>query len=326
MSGLLFTPPAWSAIVPGIVTDKELPSATTLGGLQLNISGIIGPALGGVLLYFIGANWVFAVNALGFVVVVLVLLQWKAPETESQILLESFVDSFSAAIRYVRYTPAVQVVLVRNVLFAFFISVIPALVPVIGVKELHLQPCSLGLLFTSIGVGSVFSAVFVVPRARAALSSNALTILANLLVAVVYLLMAFVRQPSIFIVVAALAGVGWTVAASELWLASQRAIPDRVRGRISATIIMVSQGAIAVGGVVWGFTGQVAGIDVTLVVASITMALSLLLAIPLSINFTGALSFGRPPISCVAGVHVKRSHITIGGITGADPDSPYLGS
>ncbi|HET9378321.1 MAG TPA: MFS transporter [Chthoniobacterales bacterium] len=154
-----------------------------------------------------------------------------------------------------RYTPAVQVVLVRNVLFAFFISVIPALVPVIGMKELHLQPCSLGLLFTSIGVGSVFSAVFVVPRARAALSSNALTILANLLVAVVYLLMAFVRQPSIFMVVAALAGIGWTVAASELWLASQRAIPDRVRGRISATIIMVSQGAIAVGGVVWGFTG-----------------------------------------------------------------------
>jgi MFS family permease len=99
--------------------------------LQLNISGIIGPALGGVLLYFIGANWVFAVNALGFVVVVLVLLQWKGPETESQILLESFVDSFSAAVRYVRYTPAVQVVLVRNVLFAFFISVIPALVPVI---------------------------------------------------------------------------------------------------------------------------------------------------------------------------------------------------
>jgi MFS family permease len=300
--GFAFHAPAWSAIVPGVVTDKELPSATTLGGLQLKISGIIGPALGGVLLYFIGANWVFAANALGFVVVVLVLLQWKGPETESQISLESFVDSFSAVVRYVRYAPAVQVVLARNVLFAFFISVIPALAPVIGMKELHLQPCSLGLLFTSIGAGSVFGAVFVLPRARATLSSNALTILANLLVAVVYLLMAFVRQPSIFMVVAALAGIGWTVAASELWLASQRAIPDRVRGRINAAVIMVSQGAIGAGGVVWGFSGQTAGIDVTLVVAAIAMALSPLLAIPLSINFTGALRFGRPPISCLVGV------------------------
>jgi Transmembrane secretion effector len=121
--------------------------------------------------------------------------------------------------------------------------------------------------------------------------------------------MAFVRQPSIFMIVAALAGIGWTVAASELWLASQRAIPDRVRGRISATVIMASQGAIAVGGVVWGFSGQAAGINVTLVVAAVAMALSLLLAIPLSINFTAALSFDPPPISCVVGVRVKRKNL-----------------
>ena len=138
--------------------------------LQLNVSGIIGPALGGVLLYFLGANWVFAVNALCFVVVILALLQWKGPEAESAFPLENFLESFSAAVRYVRYSPAIQVVLARNVVFAFFISVIPALIPVIGLKELHLRPCSLGLLFTSMGAGSVFSAVFVLPRARERLS------------------------------------------------------------------------------------------------------------------------------------------------------------
>ena len=52
--GFAFHAPAWSAIVPDVVTDEELPSAAALGGLQLNISGIIGPALGGVLLYFLG--------------------------------------------------------------------------------------------------------------------------------------------------------------------------------------------------------------------------------------------------------------------------------
>ncbi|MBV8970453.1 MAG: MFS transporter, partial [Verrucomicrobia bacterium] len=51
--GFAFNAPAWTAIVPEIVTDEELPSAATLGGLQLNISGIIGPALGGVLLRFL---------------------------------------------------------------------------------------------------------------------------------------------------------------------------------------------------------------------------------------------------------------------------------
>jgi MFS family permease len=91
--------------------DEELPSAATLGGLQLNVSGIIGPALGGVLLYFLGANWVFAVNALCFIVVILALLQWKGPEAESGFPVEHFLESFSTAVRYVRYSPAIQVVL-----------------------------------------------------------------------------------------------------------------------------------------------------------------------------------------------------------------------
>jgi len=297
--GFAFHAPAWPAIVPDLVTNEDLPSAATLGGLQLNISGIIGPALGGVLLYFLGANWVFAVNALCFVVVIFALLQWKGPEAESGFPLENFLESFSAAVRYVRYSPAIQVVLTRNILFAFFISVIPALIPVIGLKELRLQPCSLGLLFTSMAAGSVFSAIFVLPRAREKLSSNTLIVLGNLLVAVVYVLMALVRQRELFLVVAALAGAGWTLSASELWVAAQRTMPSWARGRMNATVIMLSQGAIALGGIVWGFSSQASGVNVTLIVAAVAMALSLLLGIPLSINFTTSLSFDPPPISCV---------------------------
>jgi MFS family permease len=298
-AGFAFHSPAWSAIVPDVVTDDELPSAASLGGLQLNVSGIIGPALGGVLLYFLGANWVFALNALCFVVVILALLQWKGVKAESEFPLESFLDSFASAVRYVRYAPAIRVVLVRNILFAFFISVIPALTPVVGLKLLHLRPCSLGLLFTSMGAGSVLGAVFFLPWVRKRFSPNASTVLANLLVAAVYLLMAFVRQPSIFMMVAALAGVGWTVGASELWVVGQRAIPSWARGRMSAIVIMVSQGAIALGGVVWGFLSQVAGVNIVLVIAAVTLAVSLLLAARLSINFTTSLSFDPPPISCV---------------------------
>src|ERR1700720_3396656 len=58
--GFAFNAPAWTAIVPEVLSDEELPSAATLGGLQLNISGIIGPILGGMLLPLIGAHWLFA--------------------------------------------------------------------------------------------------------------------------------------------------------------------------------------------------------------------------------------------------------------------------
>src|SRR6201994_1386 len=295
--GFAFHAPAWSAIVPDLVTDEELPSAATLGGLQLNVSGIICPALGGVLLYFLGANWVFAVNALCFIVVILALLQWKGPEAESGLPAENFLESFSTAVRYVRYSPAIQVVLARNVLFAFFSSVIPALMPVIGLKELHLRPCSLGLLFTSMGAGSVFSAVFVLPRARERLSSNTLIVVGNVLIVLGYLLMAVVRQRELFLGVAALAGAGWTLSAAELWVAAQRAMPSWARGRMNATVIMVSQGAIALGGIIWGSAVATAGITYTLLGAAILFLISLALAGRLSINFTGTLNFDPAPVT-----------------------------
>jgi MFS family permease len=48
--GFAFNAPAWTSIVSQVVSDGEFPSAATLNGLQLNISGIIGPVLAGQLL------------------------------------------------------------------------------------------------------------------------------------------------------------------------------------------------------------------------------------------------------------------------------------
>ena len=89
--------------------------------------------------------------------------------------------------------------------------------------------------------------------------------------------------------VAAVAGVGWTMSASELWVAAQRAIPNRARGRMNAIIIMISQGAMAVGGVTWGSTAAIAGTGHTLLGAAALFFTSLLLGRRLSINVTGNL-------------------------------------
>jgi MFS family permease len=295
--GFAFCAPAWTAIVPEVVSDQELPSAATLSGLQLNMSGIIGPALGGLLIPLVGSNWLFTINACVFFVVILALLAWKRSERSTKLPLESFFESFFTAIRYVRYAPGIQVVLVRNVLFAFFISLIPALIPVVGLKELKLTAGGCGILFSSMGAGSVFGAVFVVPWVRKHFSPNMLTVIANALVAAVYILMVLVRDQNQFMLVAALAGIGWTLSASELWVAGQRAMPPWARGRMNATFIMTAQGAMALGGVIWGTAAATAGINPTLIGGAVLLAVSLVLAIPLSINFTGSLDFGPSPVT-----------------------------
>src|SRR5215469_366069 len=176
--GFAFNAPAWTSIVPQVVSDAELPSAATLSGLQFNISGIIGPALGGLLMPLAGANFVFALNAACFFIVVLAVRQWKQPSAPAKLPSERFFKSFGTVIRYTRNAPGFQVVLARNFLFALFISVVPALMPVVGLKVLQLSSSNLGLLFTSMGAGSVVGAVFIIPWLRARFSSDCLASLA----------------------------------------------------------------------------------------------------------------------------------------------------
>ena len=96
--------------------------------------------------------------------------------------------------------------------------------------------------------------------------------------------MALVRQTEVFFVVAVLAGVGWTMSASELWVAAQRAMPSSARGRMNATVIMISQGAMALGGVIWGSAAAIAGASYTLLGAAVLFLTTLLLTRRLSIN------------------------------------------
>ena len=287
--GFAFNAPAWTSTVPQVVSDAELPSAATLSGLQFNISGIIGPALGGLLVPLAGANIVFALNAACFLLIVLAIRRWKQPTVPAQLPSENFFESFGSVIHYVRNAPGLQVVLARNFLFALFISVVPALMPVVGLKVLHLSSSSLGLLFASMGAGSVIGAVLIIPWLRVRFSPDCLTLLANLLLALVYVLMAFVRQTEVFFIVAALAGLGWTLSASELWVAAQRAMPNWARGRMNATVIMISQGAMALGGVIWGSAAARVGASYTLLGAAVLFLTSLLLARRLSINAAGNL-------------------------------------
>jgi hypothetical protein len=182
-------------------------------------------------------------------------------------------------------------------LFSFFISIIPSLMPVVGLRELHLQASELGYLFTAMAVGSVISGSFIIPWARARYSPQRITTFANLLLLLTNCLMVLVHRPFVFLVVSALGGMGWTLSASELWVASQlgqRAHErDNDHGRTGAT---------ALGGIIWGVTANYFGVVPTFLGAAVFgLAIMIIVrvvpALQISIDFTKGLSFESAPVS-----------------------------
>jgi MFS family permease len=301
-AGFAFGSPAHSSVIAEMVSAEELSSAYTLAGLQMDVSGIIGPLFSALLLPLAGVSFIFGANALGFLFMFLAILQWKRVKVQSSLPLENFFESLTTAIRYVRYTPGIRILLARHALFSFFISIIPSLMPVIGLTELHLPAPHLGFLFTSMAVGSVISGSFIIPWARARYSPQHITTFADLVLLLTFCLMVLVHRPFVFLVVAALGGMGWTLSASELWVASQRAMPDWARGRMNATMTMVAQGATALGGIIWGLAAHHAGVVPTFLGAAVfgLLIMTIVRVVPvlqISIDFTKALSFESAPVS-----------------------------
>jgi MFS family permease len=294
--GFAFNAPVWASVTPEIVHKDEIASAVTLSGVQLNLSGIVGPALGSLLLTVVGPAAIFSLNTLSFLVAAYVVSRVYRRRRRPQPHLENFLESFASAIRYVRYTPGMQVILTRDFLFGLFIAAVPALVPVLALQHLRVPGSQFGLVFTSMGIGSLLGATLVLPYARARATPNLLTILAGLLLVAVLVLMAVAPNLLLLLPVAALAGISWTVSASELWIAGQRAMPDWARGRMNAAHMMASQAGVAVGGILWGSAAASFGLRSALVGGALLLAISLALAIPLSINFAQRLNLDLSPL------------------------------
>jgi MFS family permease len=306
--GLAFGAPVWGAVVPDIVSKDELPSAITLGGVQLNLSGIVGPALGGFLLPVLGASVVISFNALAFVVVALVIMRWKPRQAQSTRLRESFTESFISSVRYARNSERMKVILFRNVLFSAVISAIPALLPIIALRACACSASQLGLIFASVGVGSLGGAMFVLPFLRKRFSANAIISISVAILLLVYLAMAITREVAPLMVSTALAGVAWALAGSELWVAGQRVMPSWVRGRMNAFLIMLGQGGMAFGALLWATGVANAGLDLTFVAAAAMALVVLALGLRFSIDFAAEAHVEEAPLEYAHELEIVPKH------------------
>jgi MFS family permease len=306
--GLAFGAPVWGAVVPDIVSKDELPSAITLGGVQLNLSGIVGPALGGFLLPLFGASVLISFNALAFVLVALVIKQWKPQKAQVARLRENFTESFISSLRYARNSQRMKVILFRNVLFSAVISAIPALLPIIALRACACSASQLGLIFACVGVGSLGGAMFVLPFLRKRFSANAITSISVAILLLVYLAMAFTREVPALMVSTTFAGVAWALAGAELWVAGQRVMPSWVRGRMNAFLIMLGQGGMAFGAILWATGVANVGLDWTFAGASVLALVVLALGLRFSINFAAEAHVDEAPLEYAHELEVLPGH------------------
>src|ERR1700741_3700119 len=190
--GVALNTPTWQAITAELVPPSELMRAVALNALPVNIGRAIGPALGGVLVAAAGPALVFALNAVSFVAVLVVVYRWRRAAPRALLPAERVIGATRAGIRYARHAPPLIAVLVRLGLFIVCASAFWALLPVIARQDLGLGALGYGLLLGCLGVGAIAGASLL-PRVKRRLPLDAVIGLATVAFAVVSALTAFWR-------------------------------------------------------------------------------------------------------------------------------------
>jgi MFS family permease len=275
--GVALTGPAWQATSPYLVPPEELPGAVALNGVAVNVGRVVGPAIGGLLLAGAGAAAVFLTNAASFVGMLAVVFRWKPRPSERVLPAERLPGAMRAGLRYVRHSPPLQAVLVRTALFVSGASALFALLPVVARRELGLGSAGFGLLLAVLGVGAIGGASLL-PRLRARLDPDLLVGSATVLFAGSLVALALAHDLAIAFPAMLVAGLAWIALMASLNVAAQTSAPRWVRARALASYLLVFQGGLALGSIVWGAVAATTRVSTALLAAAAFLGAGLLAA------------------------------------------------
>jgi len=267
--------PSWQASVGDIVPRGQVPAAVMANGMSFNMMRSIGPALGGLIIVAAGAAAAFAMNALSYVALIVVLALWRRPNATSDLPRERFVRATSAGFRYVSLSPNLLSIILRGSLFGFAAVAVQALLPLIARDLLGGGASMYGFLLGFFGIGAVLGAL---SNSRIRKRFNNETIIrATFCGTAIGTLLLSTGQG---IVIAGLAllvcGACWVTTNALLNVSLQLSTPRWVVGRSMSFYMMCNAAGMVLGSWVWGLVAETYGLQAALLNSTVAVVLAAL--------------------------------------------------
>lgn len=250
--------PAYQSLIPELVGHGDLTNAIALNSLQFNVSRVVGPAIGGLVLAGMGAGWSFTFNAISFLAVVAAVMVMRA-RTRRHTLDESHLESMRFGLRYVRSRPDIMVMLSLVALTSVLCGPLAQLMPAVAKDLLGGGADELSWLLSSFGVGAVVGAGLLALRSkRGPTPWRAFITLPTMGLAQIAL--GLNSSLSLALVLVGLSGGMWVGTMARLNTAILSSTPAHVRGRVSSFFVMCMMGGLPLGALTAGSLAQQIGL------------------------------------------------------------------
>ena len=248
--------PARQSFVSEIVGSGRVVNAIALNSVVIHSSRIIGPALAGSVIAFVGISFCFLLNALTFVAMIVALRGMDPARLDTPKPAPRARGELRSALRYVLRTPALLIPLAMMAVVGTLSFNFQVLMPLLAHLTWNGNATTYAALTTAMGVGSVGGALAAGARGRV---SPALLVGASAGFGV--LLMVVAVAPTLTLQLAALVPLGAlsVTFASGVNSSLQLDVDPAMRGRVMAIYSMVFLGSTPIGSLLVGWLAEASG-------------------------------------------------------------------
>ena len=154
--------PSRRALIYDLCGASGVTNAVALDTVGMNISRILGPALGGVLITLTGVGGGYSAVTLSYAIGLILLWPMRAGRflkrgQPRRSVFQNLIEGF----RYVRRTPSILAVVWITVAVNFFLFSYPPMVSVVARDVLHVGPALMGILQAAEGFGALVGAMII---------------------------------------------------------------------------------------------------------------------------------------------------------------------
>lgn len=251
-----FFRPALTALVPDLVKKDQLLEANSLLFSTSNLMMIVGPALGGLMVGFLGQDWAFRFDAVTFLVsamaIYFVVEKWHGREAIQEAYgAKSWVKDLASGLSYIVRQRAVAVMTLEMMIMALGMVAVTVLEVIFVTSVLGAGDEGYGILLSVAGVGALLGSLLAGYVGKR-VSASALFCWTGLLGGLTFFLYANIRYFSVTLAIVLVQMIVFSIGQVASQVLMQQLVPEELRGRVFSQIITGYTVTRVLGAGLWG--------------------------------------------------------------------------
>ena len=252
-----------SFVIDLVQKRSMIPNAIAMNSTMFNGARLVGPAIGGFLIVAVGEGICFAVNAVSYIAVIVMLLMMKLKYIPYVDTGESTMKKIKDGWKYAWNTFPIRFLIINVAVYTLFGMSYATLLPVFAKDILGGDSRTMGLMISFAGIGALTGALYLASRTTIE-GMPARMLVIGIIVSTALILFSFSEALPVSLMLMIIIGFGMMMQMSTTNTLIQSIVDDKMRSRVLSIYTMAFAAVTPFGSILTGTLSSKIGVQLTL--------------------------------------------------------------